>query len=130
MFRSKSSTISENEFSRGEGRQMKTFPANTSRENIQKPLTWQFLISNSRPFSSPQLLLQSADLNSYRRRASCKTKMDISEIAKKLGFSDSKLLIRKAAELRRLCDVHFDSSVIGVVSSFLFHYYFSTLKVS
>ncbi|PNX67595.1 origin recognition complex subunit 6-like protein, partial [Trifolium pratense] len=40
--------------------------------------------------------------------------MDISEIAKKLGFSDSKLLIRKAAELRRLCDVHFDSSIIGV----------------
>lgn len=42
--------------------------------------------------------------------------MDISEIAKKLGFSDSKL-IRKAAELRRLCDVQFDSSIIGVVSS-------------
>ncbi|KAJ1423628.1 Origin recognition complex, subunit 6 [Sesbania bispinosa] len=40
--------------------------------------------------------------------------MDVSEIAKKLGFSDSKLLIRKAAELRRLCDVHFDSSIIGV----------------
>ncbi|CAI8588630.1 unnamed protein product [Vicia faba] len=33
---------------------------------------------------------------------------------KKLGLSDSKLLIRKAAELRRLCDVHFDSSIIGV----------------
>lgn len=43
--------------------------------------------------------------------------MDISEIAKKLGFSDSKRLIRKAAELRRLCDVQFDSSIIGVVSS-------------
>ncbi|KAL5099507.1 hypothetical protein RYX36_003834 [Vicia faba] len=40
--------------------------------------------------------------------------MDISEISKKLGLSDSKLLIRKAAELRRLCDVHFDSSIIGV----------------
>ncbi|XP_050902935.1 origin of replication complex subunit 6 [Lathyrus oleraceus] len=40
--------------------------------------------------------------------------MDISEIAKKLGFSDSKILIRKAAELRRLCDVQFDFSIIGV----------------
>ncbi|XP_015895092.1 origin of replication complex subunit 6 isoform X2 [Ziziphus jujuba] len=40
--------------------------------------------------------------------------MDISAIARKLGFSDSKNLIRKAAELRRLCDVQFDSSVIGV----------------
>ncbi|KAG5062740.1 hypothetical protein JHK85_003923 [Glycine max] len=42
------------------------------------------------------------------------TKMDVSELAKKLGLSDSKLLVRKAAELRRLCDVQFDSSVIGV----------------
>ncbi|KAL2663392.1 hypothetical protein AAZV13_02G095200 [Glycine max] len=40
--------------------------------------------------------------------------MDVSELAKKLGLSDSKLLVRKAAELRRLCDVQFDSSVIGV----------------
>ena len=42
--------------------------------------------------------------------------MDISDIAKKLGLSDSKHIIRKAAELRRLCDIQFDSSVIGVVS--------------
>ena len=48
------------------------------------------------------------------------TKMDVSELAKKLGLSDSKLLVRKAAELRRLCDVQFDSSVIGVVSPFPF----------
>ncbi|KAF3431450.1 hypothetical protein FNV43_RR26181 [Rhamnella rubrinervis] len=40
--------------------------------------------------------------------------MDISEIAKKLGLSQSKNLIRKAEELRRLCDVQFDSSIIGV----------------
>ncbi|CAI0448092.1 unnamed protein product [Linum tenue] len=40
--------------------------------------------------------------------------MDISEIAKRLGLSDSKQLVRKAAEIRRLCDVQFDSSVIGV----------------
>ncbi|KDP41188.1 hypothetical protein JCGZ_15595 [Jatropha curcas] len=40
--------------------------------------------------------------------------MDLSEIAKKLGLSESKNLIRKAAELRRLCDVQFDSSIIGV----------------
>ncbi|XP_054776032.1 origin of replication complex subunit 6 isoform X2 [Prosopis cineraria] len=40
--------------------------------------------------------------------------MDMSEIAKKLGLSDSKLAVRKALELRRLCDVQFDSSVIGV----------------
>ncbi|KAL0358079.1 UNVERIFIED_CONTAM: Origin of replication complex subunit [Sesamum calycinum] len=41
--------------------------------------------------------------------------MDMSEIAKKLGLSESKQLIRKAAELRRLADIQFDSSVIGVV---------------
>ncbi|XP_062111623.1 origin of replication complex subunit 6 [Humulus lupulus] len=40
--------------------------------------------------------------------------MDLFEIAKKLGISESKQLIRKAAELRRLCDVQFDSSAIGV----------------
>ncbi|GFP86190.1 origin of replication complex subunit 6 [Phtheirospermum japonicum] len=40
--------------------------------------------------------------------------MDMSEIAKKLGLSESKHLIRKAAELRRLADVQFDSSIIGV----------------
>ncbi|XP_065861420.1 origin of replication complex subunit 6 [Euphorbia lathyris] len=40
--------------------------------------------------------------------------MDLSEIAKKLGLSDSKHIVRKAAELRRLCDVQFESSIIGV----------------
>ncbi|KAK9116749.1 hypothetical protein Sjap_015696 [Stephania japonica] len=40
--------------------------------------------------------------------------MDLSDIARKLGLSDSKLVIRKAEELRRLSDVQFDSSVIGV----------------
>ncbi|XP_028752833.1 origin of replication complex subunit 6-like isoform X3 [Neltuma alba] len=40
--------------------------------------------------------------------------MDMSEITKKLGLSDSKLAVRKALEPRRLCDVQFDSSVIGV----------------
>lgn len=41
--------------------------------------------------------------------------MDMSEIARKLGLSDSKLVLRKAAELRRLADIQFDSSIIGVV---------------
>ncbi|KAL3501404.1 hypothetical protein ACH5RR_035853 [Cinchona calisaya] len=40
--------------------------------------------------------------------------MDLSEITKKLGLSQPKHLIPKAAELRRLADVQFDSSVIGV----------------
>ncbi|KAJ0094340.1 hypothetical protein Patl1_15920 [Pistacia atlantica] len=40
--------------------------------------------------------------------------MDLSDIAQRLGLSDSKQLIRKAAEFRRLCDAQFDSSVIGV----------------
>ncbi|KAK9119292.1 hypothetical protein Scep_017385 [Stephania cephalantha] len=40
--------------------------------------------------------------------------MDLSDIARKLGLSDSKLVIRKAEELRRLSDLQFDSSVIGV----------------
>lgn len=43
--------------------------------------------------------------------------MDLSDIARKLGLSGYKLLVRKAAELRRLCDVQFDSSIIGVVST-------------
>ncbi|XP_073315875.1 origin of replication complex subunit 6-like [Primulina huaijiensis] len=40
--------------------------------------------------------------------------MDMSDIARKLGLSESKQLIRKAAELRRLADIQFDSSIIGV----------------
>ncbi|XP_010551536.1 PREDICTED: origin of replication complex subunit 6 [Tarenaya hassleriana] len=40
--------------------------------------------------------------------------MDISDVARKLGLAENKLLVRKAAELRRLCDVQFDSSIIGV----------------
>ncbi|XP_050236074.1 origin of replication complex subunit 6 [Mercurialis annua] len=40
--------------------------------------------------------------------------MDLSDIAKKLGLSQPKHLLRKAAELRRLIDVQFDSSIIGV----------------
>ncbi|KAF9625962.1 hypothetical protein IFM89_028348 [Coptis chinensis] len=39
--------------------------------------------------------------------------MDISEIARKLRLSDVKL-VRKAEELRRLSDIQFDSSAIGV----------------
>ena len=42
--------------------------------------------------------------------------MDLSDVAKRLGLSESKHVIRKAAELRRLCDIQFDCSVIGVVS--------------
>ncbi|KAG9451277.1 hypothetical protein H6P81_011242 [Aristolochia fimbriata] len=40
--------------------------------------------------------------------------MDLTDTGRKLGLSDSKHVIRKAEELRRLCDVQFDSSVIGV----------------
>ncbi|KAJ4960865.1 hypothetical protein NE237_020775 [Protea cynaroides] len=40
--------------------------------------------------------------------------MDLSDIARKVGLSDAKVLIRKAGELRRLSDVQFDSSVFGV----------------
>ncbi|KAG5604121.1 hypothetical protein H5410_025613 [Solanum commersonii] len=40
--------------------------------------------------------------------------MDLSDIARKLGLTETKHLVRKAAELRRLADVQFDSSVIGV----------------
>lgn len=41
--------------------------------------------------------------------------MDLSDIARKLELSDSENLIRKAGELRRLSDLHLNSSVIGVV---------------
>ncbi|CAN6449830.1 unnamed protein product [Victoria cruziana] len=40
--------------------------------------------------------------------------MDLSDIAARLGISDSKPLIRKAEELRRLFNAKFDSSIIGV----------------
>ncbi|XAR65181.1 hypothetical protein NMG60_11009203 [Bertholletia excelsa] len=38
----------------------------------------------------------------------------IGDIAKKLGLSESKQVIRKAAELRRLSDVQFDCAAIGI----------------
>lgn len=54
--------------------------------------------------------------------------MNIGEIAKKLGLSESKHLVRKAAELRRLADVQFNSSIIGVVSfSVALDLYFSSV---
>ncbi|XP_066395345.1 origin of replication complex subunit 6-like [Miscanthus floridulus] len=40
--------------------------------------------------------------------------MDMSAIAARLGLSGSRPVIRKAGELRRLCDVNFDSSVLGI----------------
>ncbi|KAM1719244.1 hypothetical protein ACFX12_021085 [Malus domestica] len=40
--------------------------------------------------------------------------MDLSGIARKLDLYDSKDVIRPAAELRRLRDIQFDSSIIGV----------------
>ncbi|CAN6549152.1 unnamed protein product [Malus baccata var. baccata] len=41
--------------------------------------------------------------------------MDLSDIARKLDLYDSKHVIQRAAELRRLCNIQFDSSIIGVV---------------
>jgi origin recognition complex subunit 6 len=43
--------------------------------------------------------------------------MDMSAIAARLGLSGSRPVVRKAAELRRLCDINFDSSVLGIVSN-------------
>ncbi|VAI17969.1 unnamed protein product [Triticum turgidum subsp. durum] len=40
--------------------------------------------------------------------------MDMSAIAARLGLSGSRPFVRKAAELRRLCDINFDSSVLGI----------------
>ncbi|CAK9326043.1 unnamed protein product [Citrullus colocynthis] len=40
--------------------------------------------------------------------------MDLYNIAMKLDLADSETLIRKAGEFRRLSDLHFNSSVIGV----------------
>lgn len=40
----------------------------------------------------------------------------MSNIARKLDLSNNNLVVRKAAEIRRLCDAQFDSSIIGVVS--------------
>ncbi|KAM1065500.1 hypothetical protein ACFX2B_020802 [Malus domestica] len=40
--------------------------------------------------------------------------MDLSDIARKLDLYDSKHVIRRAAKRRRLCDIQFDSSIIGV----------------
>ncbi|XP_047320281.1 origin of replication complex subunit 6-like [Impatiens glandulifera] len=38
----------------------------------------------------------------------------MADISRKLGLADSKEVIRKASELRRLCDLNFNSSSIGV----------------
>jgi hypothetical protein len=38
-------------------------------------------------------------------------------MASRLGLSGSRPVVRKASELRRLCDVTFDSSVLGIVSN-------------
>nr|KAJ0191031.1 hypothetical protein LSAT_V11C800410780 [Lactuca sativa] len=40
--------------------------------------------------------------------------MDLSDIAKKLGLKESKQVVRKAAELRRVSDLQFDSSNAGI----------------
>nr|XP_043613858.1 origin of replication complex subunit 6 [Erigeron canadensis] len=40
--------------------------------------------------------------------------MDLPEIAKKLGLTESKQIVRKAAELRRMSDLQFDSSSAGI----------------
>ncbi|KAK3025382.1 hypothetical protein RJ639_044922, partial [Escallonia herrerae] len=47
--------------------------------------------------------------------SSPKSQMDMSDIARKLGLPESKQLVRSAAELRRLSDIQFDSSIIGVI---------------
>ncbi|CAM8922218.1 unnamed protein product [Rhodiola kirilowii] len=40
--------------------------------------------------------------------------MDLTDLVRRLGLDGSKHIVRQAAELRRMCDVKFDSSVIGV----------------
>ncbi|XP_071717469.1 origin of replication complex subunit 6 [Rutidosis leptorrhynchoides] len=40
--------------------------------------------------------------------------MDLPDIARKLGLSESKQVVRKAAELRRMSDLQFDSSSAGI----------------
>lgn len=40
--------------------------------------------------------------------------MDITDIARKLGLADNKPVVRKASEFRRLSDIKFDSSAIGI----------------
>lgn len=80
------------------------------------PCKFQSQLSNPRPDNPP---------DPTRR------KMDLSDIAKKLDLSDSKYLTRKAAELRRLCDVQFDSSIIGVVSFTIhIHVHFDSVKIN
>ncbi|KAI3516427.1 hypothetical protein L1887_15342 [Cichorium endivia] len=59
--------------------------------------------------------------NNYRRQTSILSlslsssfSMDFSEIARKLGLKESKQVVRKAAELRRISDLQFDSSSAGI----------------
>lgn len=69
--------------------------------------------------AKPSSLSLSLFLRSLFLPKPTKPEMDLSDIAKKLDLSDSKQVVRRAAELRRLCDIQFDSSVIGVVSFFV-----------
>ncbi|XP_027098513.1 origin of replication complex subunit 6-like [Coffea arabica] len=66
------------------------------------------------PFPSEPHFSLSQIFQSLKPNLQKKKTMDLSEIAKKLGLSQPKHLIRKAAELRRLADAQFDSSIIGV----------------
>ncbi|RWR94979.1 origin of replication complex subunit 6 [Cinnamomum micranthum f. kanehirae] len=69
-------------------------------------------ISFLKPPKSPPPTTNEIEISAEERT---RRDMDLSDIATKLGFSESKpLLLRKAQELRRLCDVHFDSSIIGI----------------
>lgn len=80
-------------------------PANSNSIYFFNPKTTQLLINKLKQNKSfTQFQIQSHE-------------MDLSDIAQRLGLSESKQLIRKAAEFRRLCDAQFDSSVIGVVST-------------
>ncbi|KAK9277109.1 hypothetical protein L1049_006648 [Liquidambar formosana] len=62
--------------------------------------------SNAEPLSIPP--------NPITHQTTPPQQMDLTDLANKLGLSEPKHLIRRAAELRRLCDVQFDSSIIGV----------------
>ncbi|CAN1321584.1 Origin of replication complex subunit 6 [Linum perenne] len=77
---------------------------------IQSRSQRQTLISP--PFIITSPLTQSSQISDTQHRTS--TEMSISDIANRLGLADSNQIVRKAAEIRRLCDVQFGSSVIGV----------------
>ena len=96
-------------------RQSSSATARENPENVFLPAFPPSFIYNL----LPPLLSNPSALPRILSFSSISSLMDLSKIARKLDLSDSETLTRKAGEFRRLSDLQFNSSAIGVVSFYL-----------